>query len=211
MGGGCYVGDYNQQSEQALQAESAKNAFISSVEKAENELYKSAVTMSYKTKNDIETLIRLFPDIKLDKQNIIRLNREIEKASYKSLSTYVSIRIDESNDVSRQYTWCDRLFEKKEETIDKCRDIWNTYYAEIKNHIRQKLSRLLDEQTYYFRCAIMEEIKRMENEVSLIKADTQSISLFYDPQYWDSLYLYDICQIAASECERYFLPGGYYV
>ena len=59
--GGYYVGDYNQQSKQALQAESAKNTFISSVEKAENELYKSAVTMSYKTKSDIETLVGLFP------------------------------------------------------------------------------------------------------------------------------------------------------
>ena len=210
MGGGCYVGDYNQQSKQALQAESAKNTFISSVEKAENELYKSAVTMSYKTKSDIETLAGLFPDIKLDKQNILRLNREIEKASYKSLSAYVSIRIDESNDASNQYIHSESE-EGNEGTIANCRDIWSTYYAEIKTHIQQKLSRLLDEQTYYFRCAIMEEIKRLEDKGSAIKADIQGISLFHDPQYWDSMYLYDICQIADSECERSFLPGGYYV
>ena len=57
----------------------------------------------------------------------------------------------------------------------------------------------------------MEEIKRLEDKGSAIKADIQGISLFHDPQYWDSMYLYDICQIADSECERSFLPGGYYV
>lgn len=187
--GGYYVGDYNQQSKQALQAESAKNTFISSVEKAENELYKSAVTMSYKTKKVI-------------------LKRSLDY--FQSLSAYVSIRIDESNDASNQYIH-NESEEGNEGTIANCRDIWNTYYAEIKTHIQQKLSRLLDEQTYYFRCAIMEEIKRLEYKGSAVRVDIQGISLFHDPQYWDSMYLYDICQIADSECERSFLPGGYYV
>lgn len=141
------------------------------------------------------------------KQKVI-LKRSLDY--FQSLSAYVSIRIDESNDASNQYIH-NESEEGNEGTIANCRDIWNTYYAEIKTHIQQKLSRLLDEQTYYFRCAIMEEIKRLEYKGSAVRVDIQGISLFHDPQYWDSMYLYDICQIADSECERSFLPGGYYV